>query len=74
VELMASLTDSVRRGLVVIDHGWGSRVFDPRGGGAPQSFGVNRNLLVDGDAVDPLSQTSALSAAYVGVERVSSPN
>jgi formate dehydrogenase len=44
-------------------------VFDPRGGAEPQSFGVNRNLLV-GDEVDPLSQTSTLSSAYVGVERV----
>ncbi|MCG5431756.1 molybdopterin-dependent oxidoreductase [Mycobacterium sp. MYCO198283] len=74
VELQASLSDAVRRGLVVIDHGWGSRVFDPRGGGTPLSFGVNRNLLVDGETLDPLSQTSALSSAYVAVERVSSPN
>ncbi|MDT5004276.1 MAG: hypothetical protein QOJ24_1452, partial [Mycobacterium sp.] len=39
-------------------------------GAAPQSFGANRNLLVDGGPVDPLSQTSALSSSYVGVERV----
>ena len=32
-------------------------MFDPRGGGAPESYGVNRNLLVSGNAVDPLSQT-----------------
>lgn len=69
VELTATLSDRPRRGLVVVDHGWGSRVFDPRGGAEPQSFGVNRNLLV-GDDVDPLSQTSTLSSAYVGVERV----
>ena len=69
VELDAVLSDRPRRGLVVVDHGWGSRVFDPRGGAEPQSFGVNRNLLV-GDEVDPLSQTSTLSSAYVGVERV----
>lgn len=41
-----------------------------RGGGAPESFGANRNLLVDGGPADPLSQTSALSSSYVGVERV----
>ncbi len=57
-------------GVVIVDHGWGSRIFDPRGGGAPESFGANRNLLVDGGPVDPLSQTSALSSSYVGVERV----
>jgi formate dehydrogenase len=69
LELAAALSDRPRRGLVIVDHGWGSRVFDPRGGAEPQSFGVNRNLLV-GDDIDPLSQTSALSSAYVGVERV----
>ena len=69
VELTAVLSDRPRRGLVVVDHGWGSRIFDPRGGADPQSFGVNRNLLV-GDEVDPLSQTSTLGSTYVGVERV----
>ena len=69
VELAATLSDRPRRGLVVVDHGWGSRIFDPRGGAQPLSFGVNRNLLV-GNEVDPLSQTSALSSTYVAVERV----
>jgi formate dehydrogenase len=69
VELTARLSDRLRRGLVVIDHGWGSRVFDPFGVDAPQSYGVNRNLLV-GDEVDPLSQTSALNSARVGIAKV----
>jgi hypothetical protein len=30
----------------------------------------NRNLLIDGDSIDPLSQTSTLSSSYVGLERV----
>ena len=70
LELAAALSDRPRRGLVVVDHGWGSRVFDPRGGAEPQSFGVNRNLLVDGATVDPLSQTSALGDCYVGIQKV----
>ena len=70
VELAASLSDQPRPGVVIIDHGWGSRVFDPLGGSAPESFGVNRNLLVDGGPVDPLSQTPALSSTYVAVERL----
>jgi formate dehydrogenase len=70
IELDASLSDRLRRGLVVVDHGWGSRIFDPRGGGAPQSYGVNRNLLIDGESIDPLSQTSTLSSSFVGLERV----
>lgn len=71
VEVKARLSDRPRRGLVILDHGWGSRVFDPRGGAAPQSFGVNRNLLVDGEPVDPLSHTPAMSSSYVGISRVS---
>ncbi len=67
VEVTASLSDRPRRGFIVLDHGWGSRVFDPRGGAAPQSFGVNRNLLIAGEPVDPLSQTPALSSGYVGI-------
>lgn len=70
IELDASLSPRLRRGLVVIDHGWGSRIFDPRGGSAPESFGVNRNLLVDGESIDPLSQTSTLSESYVGLARI----
>jgi formate dehydrogenase len=70
IELEAAVDDRPRRGLVIVDHGWGSRIFDPRGGTAPQAFGVNRNLLVDGAALDPLSQTSTLSETYVGIERI----
>jgi formate dehydrogenase len=70
IVLPAAVDKMPRPGVVVIDHGWGSRVFDPRGGADPESFGVNRNLLVDGGPVDPLSQTSALNSSYVGVERV----
>ncbi|MDG4666278.1 molybdopterin-dependent oxidoreductase [Mycobacterium sp. 236(2023)] len=70
IELTASISEQPRPGVIVVDHGWGSRVFDPRSGAAPESFGVNRNLLVDGGPVDPLSQTAALNSTYVGVTRV----
>jgi formate dehydrogenase len=69
IELTAALSDAPRRGVVIVDHGWGSRVFDPRGGAAPESYGVNRNLVVDGARLDPLSQTPALSSTYVTVSR-----
>jgi formate dehydrogenase len=71
VEVRATLSDRPRRSLVVIAHGWGSRIFDPQGAASPQVFGVNRNLLIDGEPVDPLSQTPALSSGYVAVELVS---
>lgn len=70
IELRAILSDRPRPGVVTIDHGWGSRVFDPEGGEPPESYGTNRNLLVDTAAIDPLSQTSALNAVYVAVERI----
>lgn len=70
IELTASVSDRPRRGVLIVDHGWGSRIFDPRGGADPVSYGANRNLLIDDVSVDPLSQTSALSSGYVGVERV----
>ncbi|OBI83828.1 molybdopterin-dependent oxidoreductase [Mycobacterium sp. E740] len=70
IELTAVVDDRPRPGVIIVDHGWGSRVFDPRGRAEPMSYGANRNLLVDGGPVDPLSQTSALSSAYVGVELV----
>lgn len=70
IELAASVSDRPRRGMVIVEHGWGSRIFDPRGGRQPQSYGANRNLLVDGTSLDPLSQTSTLGSVYVGVERV----
>ncbi|MGV0773504.1 molybdopterin-containing oxidoreductase family protein [Mycobacterium syngnathidarum] len=70
LEVTAALSDRPRRGVVVLDHGWGSRVFDPRHGGTPESYGVNRNLLADRAAIDPLSQTSTLGSVYVAIERV----
>ena len=70
IELPATVSKQPRPGVIIVDHGWGSKIFDPRGGAAPESFGANRNLLVDGGPVDPLSQTSALSSSYVGVERI----
>lgn len=70
IELKAVVDDAPRQGVVIVDHGWGSRVFDPRGGAEPVSYGVNRNLLIEGGSVDPLSQTAPLSSSYVGIERV----
>jgi formate dehydrogenase len=67
LEVEALVTDGTRPGVVVISHGWGSRVFDPRGGAEPVVFGVNRNSLV-GTEIDPLSQTSPLNSTWVRVD------
>ena len=69
IELPALVSDDPRRGLVLVDHGWGSRVFDPRGGREPLSYGANRNLLIDGSKLDPLSQTPAMSSSWVALEK-----
>jgi formate dehydrogenase len=66
-EVEALVTDATRPGVIVISHGWGSRVFDPRGGTEPIAFGVNRNALV-GTEIDPLSQTSPLNSTWVRVD------
>lgn len=70
LETTVVLSDAPRRGVILLAHGWGSRIFDPRGGDAPESHGVNRNLLVGGQDVDPLAQTPALSSTWVAVERI----
>ena len=68
LEVEALVSDATRPGVVVISHGWGSRVFDPRGGAEPVVFGVNRNALVSGTDLDPLSQVSPLNSTWVRVE------
>lgn len=70
VELTATLTDAMRRGVVCAPHGWGGRTFDPAGSGAPERLGVNRNLLVGNGRIDPLSQTPAFNSTGVRVEVV----
>jgi formate dehydrogenase len=65
VELDVVVSDAPRVGTVVVEHGWGSRVFDPHGGGAPEVLGANRNLLTANDAEDPLSQMSAFNETRV---------
>lgn len=68
IELDVVVTDSPRPGVVVVEHGWGSRVFDPRGGASPDQQGANRNLLTALDEEDPLSQMSAFNETWVAVE------
>jgi formate dehydrogenase len=70
IETTATLSDRPRRGMVIVNHGWGSGVFDPRGGAEPEYHGVNRNLLIDGGEIDPLSQTPALSSSYVALQKI----
>ncbi|MFJ2403653.1 molybdopterin oxidoreductase family protein [Streptomyces xanthochromogenes] len=55
------ITDSVRRGVVSLPHGWGHSRPGSRLGVAAGRPGVNVNQLLDGSRIDPLSGTSVLS-------------
>lgn len=68
IELPTTVTDAVRPGVIMIEQGWGSRVFDPTGLAEPVSFGLNRNVLVAPEDLDPLSQMPALNSQKVRVE------
>lgn len=63
-----AVTDAVRQGTVCVEHGWGSRVFDPTGTVAATSFGANRNQLTDRRSTDPLSQVPAFNTTWVSLE------
>jgi formate dehydrogenase len=72
IELDVAVTDAPRPGVVIVEHGWGSRVFDPVGGGDPDLLGANRNLLTARSEEDPLSQMSAFNETWVAVEPIGS--
>jgi formate dehydrogenase len=71
IQIEALLSDKVRPGVVCIQHGWGSRVFAPgQAGEQPWCFGVNRNLLVDNQQIDPFSGIPNLNSTRVCVEKL----
>ncbi|MFI6052161.1 molybdopterin oxidoreductase family protein [Streptomyces violascens] len=55
------ITDSVRRGVVSLPHGWGHSRPGSRLAVAADRPGVNVNQLLDGSRFDPLSGTSVLN-------------
>ncbi|MFJ8309254.1 MULTISPECIES: molybdopterin oxidoreductase family protein [unclassified Streptomyces] len=55
------ITDSVRRGVVSLPHGWGHSRPGSRLAVAADRPGVNVNQLLDGSRLDPLSGTSVLN-------------
>lgn len=61
------ISDDLRAGTVVMAHGWGSGSFDPLTGNA-QRIGINRNLLVSNDDLDPLTAVPRLNGTPVEVE------
>jgi formate dehydrogenase len=62
------VSDAVRPGVVVMDHGWGSRLFDPATGRVVSCEGVNRNLLIANDDLDPLTDVPRLNGMPVALQ------
>lgn len=67
VQVKARLTDEVPPGIVSLDHGWGSRLFDPVGGSEPRVQGVRRNFLIGSDGIDELSGMPNLNGTAVSL-------
>lgn len=65
------ITDTVRRGVVSLPHGWGHDRPGTRLRHAAQDPGVNVNQLLDGTLLDPLSGNAVLNG--VPVELIASP-
>ena len=65
----AVLSDDIRRGVLVLAHGWGSPVFDPQTSTEVFRRGQDRNKLVSDDDLDPLSAVPRLNGTLVTVEK-----
>ncbi|MFD5630084.1 molybdopterin oxidoreductase family protein [Streptomyces sp. NPDC127072] len=61
----AEVTDTVRRGVVSLPHGWGHGRAGTRMSHAALDPGVNVNQLLDGSLLDPLSGTAVLNGVPV---------
>jgi len=70
VDAPVEITDSIRRGVVSLPHGWGHSVEGTRTRVAKMHAGVNSNLLTDERELDPLSGNSVLNGIPVVVERI----
>jgi len=70
VDVTAEVTDSVRRGVVSLPHGWGHNVPGTRMAVAAEKAGVNSNILTDDRTLDPLSGNASLNAIPVSLQAV----
>ena len=70
LECTAEVSKTPQRGVAVLDHGWGSRLFDPQRQEPSDTLGANRNALVSDQDVDVLSGTPSFGIAQVRVERL----
>jgi formate dehydrogenase len=64
------ISTEVPQGIVSMDHGWGSRLFDPQNNSQSESQGVNRNLLIASDKLDELTGMPNLNGSRVNLSKV----
>ncbi|MEU0107556.1 molybdopterin oxidoreductase family protein [Streptomyces sp. NPDC006251] len=69
----AEVTDTVRRGVVSLPHGWGHDRPGTRLGHASTDPGVNVNQLLDGSLLDPLSGNAVLNGVPVDLAPAAVP-
>lgn len=62
------ITDTLRRGVVCLPHGWGHDRNGTRLATASREPGANVNQLLDGSRLDPLSGTAVLNGFPIQVE------
>ncbi len=68
IDAPVEVTESIRRGVVSLPHGWGHGVEGTRMSVAAKKAGVNSNVLTDSQSLDPLSGTSVLNGIPVVVQ------
>ena len=68
ISARARLSDDIRRGTVVLAHGWGSPVLDPKTASEVFRRGNERNKLVSDSDLDPLSAAPRLNGTLVRIE------
>ncbi|MCX3291118.1 molybdopterin oxidoreductase family protein [Streptomyces sp. NEAU-H22] len=73
VTVEAEVTDTVRRGVVSLPHGWGHDRPGTRLSHASTDPGVNVNQLLDGRLLDPLSGNAVLNGVPVEVAPGAAP-
>jgi anaerobic selenocysteine-containing dehydrogenase len=67
IEAVVQMTPDVRRGVAVMEYGWGNRRFNPSTGKAAEQQGVNSNSLVSRTELDPLSGVPALNGSRIRI-------
>jgi len=68
LELTLRLSDELAPGVALVEHGWGTRVFDPASGKTAFAKGAIRNRLVDNLVLDPFSGTPRLNGMPVRID------